>query len=98
MKKSKLSLKIASIVAGSLAAISVASTDSETENIDTIQQKFTVDNDKPIAVLSNKFKKPQFLVKFSDSETGETLSHVSHASHSSHVSHASHSSHYSYAG
>ena len=102
MKKnnSKLSSKVAAVIASSLSLMGVSELEAATTNNSASIDKnsnIEIETNKS-TILSNKFKKPQFLIKFSNSETGESMSHRSHSSHVSHASHSSHQSHTSYVG
>ncbi len=86
---SKLSKKVASVVASSLTLLGTVGFVSGHNSKDQGESKETI---------SNKHSKPQLILTTSADSVYYTLesaqaSHSSHSSHSSHGSHASHASH-----
>lgn len=90
-KKSNLSKKLASIVAGSMALLAGTSVNATVENIIN-------EDSNTIEFSSNKQLKPQLVLSPNFQNPGDSheYMHASHSSHSSHGSHGSHNSHNSH--
>lgn len=89
-KETKLSRKIASVVAGSLTVLGGMGYVVNAQN-DSVKNEVLNSVDFP----SNKEEKPQLVLSMSEAnnDLNEQFSHGSHSSHGSHGSHSSHASH-----